>query len=244
MKIKSLIFLLLLGGCIYYFSASPQPPSSTAEQYTETKPSPHASPDEPLGADDAPEGSIKKVSVEDQVDDESEERVSHRSISAPRDLPRREASARSNALASPSTRGSRHGEITLDELADDLPPAEGDEPLVFSTDREGIKAAISETSEQVIECYQAWLKSNPSLEGRIIVSFSITPPQESDDQEASEAVALSQITEAELIVDDIAHPMMSGCILNSIEGLKFDAVDKPIKINYPFRFSSTKRAPK
>ena len=110
---------------------------------------------------------------------------------------------------------------------------------MFSADREGIKAAIAEISDQVNECYSAWLKSNPALGGRVVVSFMVNPPVITEGEEPSpSAPQTAQIDDAELIVDDVAHPMMSGCILNSIEGLRFEAVEEPLSVRYPFSLSA------
>lgn len=105
------------------------------------------------------------------------------------------------------------------------------EEMLFSTDREGIKGAIEEMNEQIRECYHGWLQTNPELKGRIVLAFTISPPQKSDDEG-------SVIEDAKLLVDNLKHPMMSGCLLNSVQGLKFETVKDKITIHYPYRFSS------
>ena len=107
--------------------------------------------------------------------------------------------------------------------------------MVFSTDREGIKGAIEEMNDQIRECYHGWVQSNPELQGRVTLSFTISPAEEGDEG------GLSQIKEAQLLVDDLAHPMMSACLINSAEGLQFEAVSSPTTVHYPYRFSSPSR---
>jgi hypothetical protein len=108
--------------------------------------------------------------------------------------------------------------------------------LIFSTDREGIKSAMGELIPELYECYEAWLKTNNELQGRMVISFII-------DHQASvkdgESAAVSQVKEAQLMIDELAHPMMKGCLLNSAESLKFEAVDEPIEVKYPFYFSKS-----
>ena len=110
--------------------------------------------------------------------------------------------------------------------------------LLFSPDSEGIKAALREqVAPAVRECYRGWLEESPALEGRVLISFEIPAqrPAESGEEEGM------QIRGASLKVDELEHPFMSSCLLNSLAALRFERPEsaKPIQVNYPFRFQAT-----
>jgi hypothetical protein len=122
----------------------------------------------------------------------------------------------------------RHSEITERGSTDDRETA-----MLFSVDREGIQGAIQEISPQVLECYEGWLKTDSALEGRVTISFMIAPAEPL----ASEAgIALAtpraeinaEIRDTYIALDQVKHEMMTGCVLNSIEDLKFENVESPI----------------
>ena len=102
--------------------------------------------------------------------------------------------------------------------------------MLFSVDREGIKSAIQEITDEVTECYEGWVKQNEALEGRMQVSFVI----DHTEGEASEAT----LRDVYLSVDEVKHPMISGCMLNLIEDLHFENVDQQVTVSYPFRFGA------
>ena len=110
--------------------------------------------------------------------------------------------------------------------------------LLFSTDSEGIKASLREQVVPAVrECYRGWLKESPTLEGHVLISFEI-PAQQADESSEEEGV---QIRGASLKVDELEHPFMSSCLLNSLDALRFERPEsaKPIQVNYPFRFQAT-----
>ena len=116
---------------------------------------------------------------------------------------------------------------------------EEEEQLIFSPDREGIRDSMSsQIGPEILECYQGWLAENPELEGRITIQFTIPPDGEGDDEESGAAEGVA-VRDAELLVDDVAHPFLSGCLLNSVEGLRFEppASGEALVVRYPFQFS-------
>ena len=131
-------------------------------------------------------------------------------------------------------------ELNADNATDlDDTSKEGDgesDEMVFSTDREGVKSAVAEMNEQIRECYHGWRQSNPELKGRVVLAFTISPPEDPSDER-------SIIEGAQLLVDNLAHPMMSACLLNSAQGLQFEAVQSKITVHYPYHFSAGASGP-
>ena len=132
----------------------------------------------------------------------------------------------------------RHSEITERGPSDELETA-----MLFSVDREGIQGAIQDISPQVRECYEGWLKTDNALEGRVTISFKIAPaePVASEDEIAlatPRAEINAEIRDTYIALDQVKHVMMTGCVLNSIEELKFENVESPVVVNYPFHFLS------
>ena len=114
-----------------------------------------------------------------------------------------------------------------------------DEDILFSTDREGIKSAMKELGGKLIECYEGWLQTNPEIQGRMQVVFNIKPNQSSaQDGQVPDGQLHADISDSFLSVDSVKHPMMSGCLLNLVEDLKFENVDTPIKVSYPIKLRS------
>ena len=109
-------------------------------------------------------------------------------------------------------------------------PDEESDKVLFAVDREGIKSAIQEITDEIKECYEGWVRQNKALEGRMLVSFVI------DHTEGE--VAEATLRDVYLSVDEVKHPMISGCMLNLIEDLHFENVDSKVTVSYPFRFGT------
>jgi hypothetical protein len=125
------------------------------------------------------------------------------------------------------------------EIPDQEPSDERKVEMLFSVDREGIQGAIQELSPQVRECYEGWLKTDSALEGRVTISFTIDHAEPLTDEDGTtRAVQYAEIRDTHIAVDEVRHTMMTGCVLNSMSELKFDNVESPVVVNFPFHFSS------
>ena len=103
-----------------------------------------------------------------------------------------------------------------------------DAPMQYSVDRDGIKTAVSDSTPQIAECYDAWLATGAEIKGKVVVRFTIAPNQ--DDPQAA-----AEITEAALVDSELDHPFMEGCVLDVMRGLKFDPPENgKVTVNYPF----------
>ena len=123
----------------------------------------------------------------------------------------------------------------LDEIEDPV----SSEAILFSADREGIKSAIMEMAPKLQECYDGWSAMNEHLHGRIMIAFDVLPNEQSMDQIQAAETASAQIEAVQVLVDEVAHPMLTSCLLNLIEGLTFENVEKSVNVRYPFQFSKT-----
>lgn len=106
--------------------------------------------------------------------------------------------------------------------------------MVWTIDRDGIKAAMKDSRPKLKECYAAWQKADETLGGKLVVSFTVVPQEpEREGEEPFGRIAKVQIPDSEL-----DHALLEGCVLNVLTGLKWTAPDNPITVNYPFRFSA------
>lgn len=95
-----------------------------------------------------------------------------------------------------------------------------------SLDRGQIQKTISSNLRSIQACYEKALKSNPSLYGKIVVSFTIGPK--------------GTVTSARIASATIADYQMQAAVLSVIRRIKFP---KPhgggsISVSYPFVFHS------
>ncbi len=115
----------------------------------------------------------------------------------------------------------------------ELPSPEQEElpKMIWSTDREGIKGAVQESLPEIIECYEAWSRAQPDLEGKIIVNFSISADEDKEKD-------IGHVTQAKLDESQLQHQMMEACLLDVMEELQFVAPEKELTVRYPFMFKS------
>ncbi len=109
---------------------------------------------------------------------------------------------------------------------------EDEEPVLHAADGEGIQAAVRENIGEIKDCYEAWLKANPGLQGRIVVDFDlVTDPEDADS---------GLVTNVGLPESTVDHLMLEGCVGSVLEGLNFEAPDEGLVEvrGYPFVFST------
>ena len=108
--------------------------------------------------------------------------------------------------------------------------AASDASIPFALNKDGIKAAVQEKLPELRDCYDSWLQADPSLAGRIKVSFTIdTDPN----------TGLGAVTQIGVMDGGIDHLALQGCVMNVFKDLSFDAPENgPVTVNYPLRFSS------
>ncbi len=148
---------------------------------------------------------------------------------------------------STQTTGSHPDESQADEGAADGADQEGDtaadtaaeaeelrgeavpDRSIWPADMDGVKGAVGESLPGIVECYEGWLEQNPDLQGRVAVTFSITPGEHEDD--------LASISAAEIDESTLGHTFMEGCVLSVMEELRFEATDG-LTVTYPFIFKN------
>jgi hypothetical protein len=106
------------------------------------------------------------------------------------------------------------------------------EPVVHPPTSLGIQAAIQEGLEPLRSCYEAWLKADPELGGRIMVSFTIEPEEQDP--------AMARVSELEVYDSDFQHLPLEACTLSVFEELLFEAPEGGgvMKVRYPVVLSS------
>lgn len=79
------------------------------------------------------------------------------------------------------------------------------------------------------ECYEEWLKVQPSLGGRVVVRFTI------DTDDAVEG----RVSKALLVGDaGMGHLAMEGCVLSVMSALRFEPpLSGTMDVTYPLNFS-------
>lgn len=97
-------------------------------------------------------------------------------------------------------------------------------------DRDGIRGAVQEAIPQMRECYEAWVQQNPSIGGRVVVTFTI---------EAIQGEEGAKVVGAKVGDQGIGHAAMEGCVVNVFEDLRFERpADGKISVTYPVIFSN------
>lgn len=96
--------------------------------------------------------------------------------------------------------------------------------LRFAVDKEGIQSAVQEVVPEIGYCYEEWLQIQPDLGGRVVVAFQIG--------------AGGRVVDIDLDDDTTTeHTLFEGCVLNVVQGLRFDEPDGVIWVRYPLMFS-------
>ncbi len=110
---------------------------------------------------------------------------------------------------------------------------EPEEMFTGSLGKEAIDDGVRDQIPDIHQCYQAWLERNPSLEGRLEVTFVIAESE--DDPE------LGVVREADIEDSTVDHVWMEGCVLSAMEDAEFPAPEGggAVRVNYPFHFSSS-----
>lgn len=118
-------------------------------------------------------------------------------------------------------------------IASATPPEEAlaDAGVPFAINKDGIKSAIHEKIPELRDCYDSWLQADPSLAGRIKVSFTIDTDADS---------GLGVVTKIGVMDGGIDQLALQGCVLNVFQELSFEAPENgPVTVNYPLRFESS-----
>ncbi|MBK7860569.1 MAG: AgmX/PglI C-terminal domain-containing protein [Archangiaceae bacterium] len=155
-------------------------------------------------------------------------------VAAPRDVPGASASAPPVAMVMPAVPQAEVGADPRPIMPPGmrLPVANygADGGVRFPLSGDGIRAAVADARPQVRECYEAWLKVNPQLQGRLKVAFRIT----------SDGGTEATIDQVHLVGDaGMGNLAFEGCVLSVMSGLHFDPPPQgALEVTYPLSFSS------
>ncbi len=94
----------------------------------------------------------------------------------------------------------------------------GTADIVSAGDASGIQAVIRRYRGQVKYCYDARLKENPSLEGRVDIQFSI---------------ARGRVLSASVLGNTTGDAQLGDCIARKVQGWRFDSSEEA-EVVYPF----------
>lgn len=117
---------------------------------------------------------------------------------------------------------------TLNNADDD--DADPLQEMVWSADKSGIQSAMREITPAIRECYDGWIQDNREMQGKLVVKFTIGADPGADE---------AKVQSVNLPESELGNPLMEGCVLNAVSGLRFDVPDDGnLTVNYPFRFSA------
>lgn len=100
----------------------------------------------------------------------------------------------------------------------------------YRLDRDGIQAAVRSGLPEMKDCYEEWLKVQPSLGGRVVVRFTI------DTDDAVEG----RVSRAQVMADaGLGHVAMEGCVLSVMSALRFEPpLSGTMDVTYPLNFAT------
>lgn len=112
---------------------------------------------------------------------------------------------------------------------EDIEPLDGG--VLHPITREGIKDAVQQELPQIRECYEAWLRQNPTLAGKLKVQFTIAeiPGRER-----------ARVQRVDIADGGFGHVMMEGCVRNVFQGMRFERPrGGETRVTYPLSFENT-----
>ena len=115
-----------------------------------------------------------------------------------------------------------------------LPPGAGslapDGGARYGITKDGIRAAVQAGVPEIKECYEQWLRLQPTLGGKLKVTFTI------DTDDGVEG----KVSKVSLGDAGIGHAMMEGCILQVFEDLRFEPpLGGKVDVAYPIILANT-----
>ena len=98
--------------------------------------------------------------------------------------------------------------------------------ILGQLDRDLIRRVIREHRREIRSCYESQLRTDPTLEGRVVVRFTIS---------ADGSVASASIAES-----DVASDAVGECMANRVERWRFPETENGglVRVSYPFVFTS------
>ncbi|MFT7578450.1 MAG: hypothetical protein ACI9MR_000108 [Myxococcota bacterium] len=145
--------------------------------------------------------------------------------------PQRAREAQTTAVANAPTTdvaGTPMDAVTADPIEGGL----ADERLIYATESEGIRAAMDSAKPAIRECYAGWLKANPDLAGRLVVTFTLALREDPAPNEDWAVVTNVAIPDSSL-----DHGFLEGCVKNAVSELRFEVPEGALQISYPFAFA-------
>ena len=92
-------------------------------------------------------------------------------------------------------------------------------------DKARFEQVVNQHMDEIQRCYEVRLLSNPGLEGRMVVDWTISPT--------------GSVTLARLVASSIPSPALAGCVLARIRTWRFPRpTGGSVKVRYPFVFRS------
>jgi hypothetical protein len=108
---------------------------------------------------------------------------------------------------------------------------------IWPVDPDGIRGAVLESLPALRECYDAWLRQDPTIEGSLVLEFTIADTD--DGRTDTDGTELAGITDLVVRDSTVQHPWMEGCATNVFADLRFDPpADGAMEVTYPLVFES------
>ncbi len=113
------------------------------------------------------------------------------------------------------------------DVVSDVPEVE-EAPLVWDIDKESIHQALVSQMPKFKECYSAWAAMQPDLAGRLKIGFTIGRANPGDEN--------ASVIQADVLDSQLDNEFFQGCILRTVEDLKFVPPEGIIRVNIPYVF--------
>lgn len=98
-------------------------------------------------------------------------------------------------------------------------------PARFQANPSGIAAAVRSSLTEIKACYDAWLRTNPDLGGKVVVDFTL--------EQAKAIPGEGRISSARITSSSVGHTVMEGCIVSVFEDLRFEAPTDVLEVSFP-----------
>jgi hypothetical protein len=110
-------------------------------------------------------------------------------------------------------------------------------PLFDASDT-GLYEAVWTLRPEITDCYNAWMATDGTFEGRLEVRMVVGEDTGADPWGEGDPQGIWPVSRVETLNDELHHPMVELCVKNAISGLEFlpRAAGSGVILEVPFSF--------